>query len=290
MKVLVTGATGNVGSLLVPELIKRGADVRIFTRKQPNQDAYPKNVEIAIGDLLDAESVARAMEGIDKLFLLAAVSPSELMEAMIGFGMARRAGVKHVTYLSAFKVDVMRDAPHMAAKFTVENSIRHSGIPFTILRPNGFIQAEAQAIKPVIMGMGLYPVPIGDDGISLVDARDIAEAAAISLTEEGHEGQTYDLVGPTVLSGASNAALWSKLLGKPVQYTGHDMDRWEAMARGHMPSWLTYDLRAMYEGFHSEGFTATAVQIARLTKLLGHAPRSYEAFATQAASEWKRSA
>jgi uncharacterized protein YbjT (DUF2867 family) len=170
MSVLVTGATGNVGSLLVPELIKRGADVRIFTRKQPNQDAFPKEVEVAIGDLLDPESVARAMEGIDKLFLLAAVSPSELMEAMIGFGMARRAGVKHVTYLSAFKVDVMRDAPHMAAKFTVENSIRHSGIPFTILRPNGFIQAEAQAIKPVIMGMGLYPVPIGDDGISLVSS------------------------------------------------------------------------------------------------------------------------
>ena len=178
----------------------------------------------------------------------------------------------------------------MAAKLAVENSIRHSGIPFTILRPNGFIQDEAQAIKPVIMGMGLYPVPIGDDGISLVDARDIAEAAAISLAEEGHEGQTYDLVGPTVVSGASNAALWSKLLGKPVEYTGHDMDRWEAMARGHMPSWLIYDLRAMYEGFHSEGFTATAVQIARLTKLLRHAPRSYEAFATQAAPEWKRSA
>ena len=290
MKVLVTGATGNVGSLLVPELIKRGADVRTFTRKQPNQDAYPENVETAIGDLLDAESVARAMEGIDKLFLLAAVSPSELMEAMIGFAMARRAGVKHVTYLSAFKVDVMRDAPHMAAKFTVENSIRYSGIPFTILRPNGFMQAEAQGIKPAVMGMGLYPAPLGEDGISLVDARDIAEAAAISLTEEGHEGQTYDLVGPTVVSGASNAALWGKLLGKPVQYTGHDMDRWEAMARGHMPSWLVYDLRAMYEGFHSEGFAATAFQIARLTKLLGHAPRSYEAFATQTASEWKRSA
>jgi uncharacterized protein YbjT (DUF2867 family) len=73
MKVLVTGATGNVGSLLVPELIKRGADVRIFTRNQPNQDAFPKEVEVAVGDLLDPESVTRAMEGIDKLFLLNAV-------------------------------------------------------------------------------------------------------------------------------------------------------------------------------------------------------------------------
>ena len=68
------------------------------------------------------------------------------------------------------------------------------------------------------------------------------------------------------------------------------MDRWEAMARGQqMPSWYALDLRAMFEGFYSEGFTATAVQIARLTKLLGHAPRSYEAFATAAASAWNGS-
>jgi uncharacterized protein YbjT (DUF2867 family) len=288
MKILVTGATGNIGSLLVPELIQRGADVRIFTRKQPNQDAVPKGVEVAVGDLLDPESVTRAMEGIDKLFLLNAVSPSELTEALIGFGIARRAGVKHVTYLSAFKVDVMRDAPHMAGKFAVENSIRHSGIPFTFLRPNGYMQSEAQIIKPVIMGMGFYPMPLGEEGISMVDTRDIVEAAAISLTQEGHEGQTYDLVGPTVVSGPSNAALWSKLLGKPVKYAGHDMDRWEAQVHGRMPSWMIFDLRAMFEGFHSQGFTATEVQVARLTKLLGHAPRSYEAFATQAASEWKR--
>jgi uncharacterized protein YbjT (DUF2867 family) len=290
MKVLVTGATGNVGSRLVPELIKRGADVRIFTRKQPIQGAFPKEVEVAVGDLLDPDSVKRAMEGIDKLFLLNAVGQSELMEALIGFGMARRAGVKHITYLSVFKADTMRDAPHMATKLAVENAIRHSGIPFTFLRPNGYMQSEAQIVKPVIMAMGFYPMPLGEEGISMVDVRDIAQAAAISLTEEGHEGQTYDLVGPTVVSGVSNAALWSKLLGKAVTYAGHDMDAWEAMARGQMPAWLIFDLRAMFEEFYSEGFTATAVQIARLTKLLGHAPRSYEAFATEAASEWSGSA
>jgi uncharacterized protein YbjT (DUF2867 family) len=291
MKILVTGATGTVGTFLVPELIKRGADVRIFTRKQPKQDALPKDVEIAIGDLLDPESVTRAMEGIDKLFLLNAVSQSELMEALIGFGIARRAGIKHVTYLSVFKADTMRDTPHMATKLAVENSIRHSGIPFTFLRPNGYMQTEAQIAKPVIMGMGIYPLPLGEEGISMVDVRDIAEAAAISLTEKGHEGQTYDLVGPTVVNGPSNAALWSQLLGKPVQYAGHDMDRWETMAlEQQMPSWYVFDLRAMFEGFFSEGFTATAVQIARLTKLLGHAPRSYEDFATQLVSEWKVSA
>jgi uncharacterized protein YbjT (DUF2867 family) len=228
-------------------------------------------VEVAVGDLLDPEAVTRAMAGIDKLFLLNAVGPSELTEALIGFGIARRAGVKHVTYLSVFKAKTMRDAPHMAAKFAVENSIRYSGIPFTILRPNGYMQSEAQIVKPVVMGMGIYPMPIGEQGLSMVDIRDIAEAAAISLTEEGHEGQTYDLVGPTVVSGPSNAALWSKLLGKPIKYGGHDLDLWEAQARGQMPSWMIFDIRAMFEGFLAQGFAATDVQVARLTKLLGHA-------------------
>jgi uncharacterized protein YbjT (DUF2867 family) len=205
---------------------------------------------------------------------------------LIGFGMARRARVKHVTYLSAFKADRMKDAPHLAAKFAVENAIGNSDIPFTILRPCYFIQNDAQ-LKPMIAGMGVYPLPIGEAGVSAVDIRDIAEAAAISLTEKGHESQTYDLVGPTIISGPSNAELWSKLMGKPVKYGGHDLERWEGQMRGKAPSWMLFDLRAMFEGFFAYGYTATEVQVARVTKLLGHAPRSYEDFATQAASEWK---
>jgi uncharacterized protein YbjT (DUF2867 family) len=288
MKVLVTGATGNVGSFLVPELLKRGAEVRIFTRKQPAEGAYPKEVEVGIGDFLDPASVTRALEGVDKLFLLNAVSPSELMEGLIGFGMAKRAGVKHITYLSVYKADTMRFSPHMATKLAMENAISHSGIPFTFLRPNGYMQAELAVIQPVIVGMSVYPMPFGEDGISMVDVRDIAEAAAISLTETGHEGQTYDLVGPTVVNGPINAALWSKLLAKPVQYSGHDLNQWEAMALSQkMPAWYVFDVRAMFEGFYSEGFTATSVQIARLTKLLGHAPRSYEAFANEVVASWR---
>ena len=134
--------------------------------------------------------------------------------------------------------------------------------------------------------MGLYPMPLGLAGVSAVDVRDIAEAAAISLTEEGHEGQTYDLVGPVAVTGPSNAELWSRLLGRPVTYAGHDLDQWEAQVRSQMPSWMVFDLRTMFEGFHAHGYVATDIQVARLTKLLAHAPRSYEAFATQTASAW----
>ena len=287
MKVLVTGATGNIGKLLAKELTERGADVRALTRHQPRHGLFPNGVDVAIGDLLDPVSVARSMEDVDKLFLLNAVSPSELTEALIGFGIARRLGVKHITYLSVFKADEMKNAPHMATKLAVERAIRHSGVAFTFLRPNYFIQNDA-GLRPVITGAGLYPMPLGPTGVSAVDIRDIAQAAAISLTEDGHEGQTYDLVGPSAITGHSNAQLWSELLGKPVSYTGHDLKRWEEEVRSRMPPWMVFDIRTMFEGFHAYGYTATDIQIARLTDLLGHTPRNYEDFAKQTALEWMR--
>jgi uncharacterized protein YbjT (DUF2867 family) len=287
MKILITGATGKVGSLLVAELIERGVDVRMFTRNEPNPKVVKNGVEVAVGDLLDPESVARGMKGIDKLSLLNAVGPSELTEALIGFGMAKRARVKHVTYLSAFNADRIKDSPNLAAKFAVECAIGNSDMPFTFLRPNYFIQNDAQ-LMPIIAGTGLYPVPLGEAGVSAVDIRDVAEAAAISLTEKGHESQTYDLVGPTIIDGPSNAALWSKLMGKPIKYAGHDLERWESQVRGQMPSWTIFDIRTMFDGFFAYGYKATELEVTRVTKLLGHAPRSYEDFAMQAASEWKR--
>ena len=116
--------------------------------------------------------------------------------------------------------------------------------------------------------------------------RDIAEAAAISLTEEGHEEQTYDIVAPSLISGPGNAALWSKLLGKEIKYTGHDFDQWEKGMRARMPSWSAFDLRMMLQGYFDRGFASTETEVARLTKLLGHTPRSYEDFAAETAKLW----
>jgi uncharacterized protein YbjT (DUF2867 family) len=117
-------------------------------------------------------------------------------------------------------------------------------------------------------------------GIAAADMRDIAEAAAISLTEEGHEEQTYDIVAPSLISGPGNAALWSKLLGKEI-------DQWEKGMRARMPSWSAFDLRMMLQGYFDRGFASTETEVARLTKLLGHTPRSYEEFATETAETWK---
>ena len=286
MKILVTGATGNVGSLVVTELLKRGAEVRALVRKQPKAGKLPAGVEVAIGDLLDPVSVERAMQGADKLFLLNAVVTDELTQALIAYGIAKRIGLKHVTYLSVFKVDEFRDVPHFASKLAVESALREFGVPYTILRPGYYIQNDVN-LKDALTGPGVYPMPIGTAGIAAADIRDIAEAAAISLTEEGHEQQTYDIVGPTLISGPGNAALWSKLLGKEIKYTGHNFDQWEQSMRANMPSWSAYDLRMMFQGYFDRGFVSTETEVARLTKLLGRAPRSYEDFAAETAKLWK---
>ena len=233
MKILVTGGTGNVGGAVLRELIKRGALVRVLARKQPDAGKLPAAVEVALGDLLDPGSVEQAMRGIDKLFLLNGVVADELTQALIAYGIAQRAGLKHITYLSVFKVDEFRDVPHFAAKLAVENALSEFGVPYTILRPGYYIQNEAM-LKGALTGPGIYPMPIGTAGICAVDIRDIAEAAAISLTQDGHEGQTYDLVGPTLISGPGNAATWSRLLEKEIRYTGHNFDQWEQQMRARV--------------------------------------------------------
>lgn len=286
MKILVTGGTGNVGGAVVNELLKRGAEVRVLARKQPEAGKLPAGVEVAIGDLLDPVSVEQAMQGVDKLFLLNAVVTDELTQALIAYNVAKRAGLKHVTYLSVFKVDQFRDVPHFASKLAVENALREFGVPYTILRPGYYIQNDAN-LKGALTGPGVYPMPIGTAGIGAVDVRDIAEAAAISLTEDGHDGQTYDLVASTMISGPGNAALWSRLLGKEIKYTGHDFDQWEQGMRARMPTWSAFDLRMMFQGYFDRGFASTETEATRLTKLLGHAPRSYEDFAAETAAIWK---
>jgi uncharacterized protein YbjT (DUF2867 family) len=286
MKTVVIGGTGNVGGAVVKELVKRGANVRVLARKQPEQGKLPAGVEVAVGDLQNPDSVEQAMQGVDKLFLLNAVVADELTQALIAYGIARRTGLKHVTYLSVFKVEQFRDVPHFASKLAVENALREFGVPYTILRPGYYIQNDG-TLKDALTGAGIYPMPIGTAGICAVETRDIAEAAAISLTQEGHAGQTYDLVGPTLISGPGNAATWSRLLGTEIKYTGHNFDQWERQMRANAPGWQAFDLRMMFQGYFDRGFASTETELARVTKLLGHTPRSYEDFAAETAALWR---
>ena len=289
MKVLVIGATGRVGNEVVKALLQRGAGVRAFTRKKPKLGLFPEAIEIALGDLGDPVSVAEAMKGIDKLFLLIGREgvPSELTQAVTAYGLAKKAGLKHVTFVSVFKADQFLEVPHFANKSAVEEAIRAGGMPYTILRPAYFAQNE-RSFRSDLEGLGVYSIPAGNQGLAVVDVRDLAEAAAISLTEDGHNGKTYDLVSAEMLTGPQAAVTWSKLLGKKISYVGHaDFDVFEAQLREKgSPSWLAYDLRVMFQGFVERGFSNTEVQTAEFAALLGREPRTYSSFAEELAREW----
>jgi uncharacterized protein YbjT (DUF2867 family) len=185
-----------------------------------------------------------------------------------------------------FRVEHFKDVPHFASKLAIESAIREFDVPFTIIRPNYFFQNDA-SFKDLLTKMSVYPNPLGLVGISAVDIRDIAEAAAICLMSDQHFGKTYNVSGPAILSGPKAASIWSKVLGKEIKYAGDNLDIFEEQMRKHGPSWAAFDIRIMFQGYLERGFVAENDDAAILTKLLGHEPRAYEDFANETMREWQ---
>jgi uncharacterized protein YbjT (DUF2867 family) len=283
VKILVTGGTGTVGTQVVQELLTRNADTSVLTRDAKKR--LPQGAKAVEGNLLDVNTVRTVFKGMDAVFLLNPVSQTETSEALMAVTAMRNAGVKRVVYVSVQDADRAPWLPHFGSKVAVEAALKRSGMAYTILRPNNFYQNDYW-FKDVLLQYSVYPQPIGRTGISRVDTRDIGEAAAIALTTDGHEGETYDLVGPDVVTGESTAETWSSVLGKPVTYGGDDLDAWESVQVNYLPHWMVFDFREMYVYFQQQGLKATPEAIARETQLLGHAPRSFQAFAAEAAAAW----
>jgi len=284
MKVLAIGGAGHVGSEVVKELLKRKAEVDVLVRKEGTKVSEGANA--VVGDLLDPVFLEKALEGIDKLYLLNAVIPDELTQALIAYDLAKRVKLKHIVYHSVFRVDHFKDVPHFASKFALESALHTFDLPFTIIRPNYFNQNDV-GLKDPLMKAGIYPMPLGPVGVSTVDVRDIAEATAIALTTAGHEGKTYNLNGPDIVSGLGAAAIWSEVLGKEIKYAGHDTDAFEKQMREKSPPWSAFDIRMMFQGYIERGFVAGDDDVEMLTGLLGHAPRRYIDFARETAVVWQ---
>jgi uncharacterized protein YbjT (DUF2867 family) len=284
MKVLAIGGAGHVGSEVVKELLKRNAEVDVLVRKEGTKVSEGANA--VVGDLLDPVFLEKALDGIDKLYLLNAVTPDELTQALIAYDLAKRMKLKHIVYHSVFRVDHFKDVPHFASKFALESALHAFDLPFTIIRPNYFNQNDV-GLKDPLTKTGIYPMPLGPVGVSTVDVRDIAEATAIALTTAGHEGKTYNLNGPDIVSGLGAAAIWSEVLGKKIKYAGHDMDAFEKQMRDKSPAWSAFDIRMMFQGYIERGFVAGDDDIETVTTLLGHAPRRYIDFARETAVAWQ---
>lgn len=284
MTILVTGATGNVGRQVVQQLINRGADVRALVRN-PGSAGLPASVDIVQGDLLDVDSLRGALKGVSTLFVLNAVVPDEFTQALVVLNLAREAGIERIVYLSVIHSDLYSNVPHFAGKYGVERMIEQMGLNATILRPAYFMDNEV-TIKDVVVGYGVYPMPIGSKGLAMIDARDIGEIAAIELLRREHATEplpleTINLVGPDTLTGADAAGIWSDVLGREIAYGGDDAKRFEESLRQAMPGWMAYDMRLMSEQFQSKGMIPESGDIERLTTLLGRPLRTYRDFVSE---------
>jgi len=286
MSDLVLGGTGTVGSEVVAGLLALGREVRVLTRSAEKARALPAGVGAVVGDLLDPRTFPATFAGVERVFLLNAVSQTELQEGLAAVNECRRAGVARLVYLSVHQVDSGPHVPHFASKLAVERAIRESGIPFTILRPNNYFQNDLW-VKDAILGYGLYPQPIGAAGVSRVDARDVAAGAVRALTEPGHEGKTYALAGPEPLTGDRVASVFSQALGREVRYAGDDLDAWERVMLAMLPAWMVYDLRLMYALFQESGLRATEADLRDTEALLGRPPRRFQDFAGEVAAGWR---
>jgi uncharacterized protein YbjT (DUF2867 family) len=284
MRILVTGGTGTVGSAVVRELLARKERVSVLTRDASKP--LPDGARAVQGNLLEVSTVRQVFDGVDAVFLLNPVSQTETSEALMAITAMRTAGVKRVVYLSVHHADKAPWLPHFGSKVGVEAGLKASGLPFTILRPNNFFQNDYW-FKDVLLQYGVYPQPLGSTGVSRVDVRDIAEAAAITLTTDGHEGETYDVVGAEAITGPRTTDVWARALGREIKYGGDDLDAWEQQQLQYLPPWMVFDFREMYAHFQTAGLKASTEAIARQTRLLGHAPRPFEAFAQETAAAWK---
>jgi uncharacterized protein YbjT (DUF2867 family) len=278
MTILVTGATGNIGRNVVEQLAKRGASVRALVR-DPSKAKFTGGVEVVQGDLLDVDSLRSAMKGVSTLFLLNGVVADEYTQALIALNVAREAGIDRFVYLSVIHSDRYVNVPHFAGKFGVERMIEQMKLGATILRPAYYMDNEI-TIKDVVTGYGIYPMPIGDKGLAMIDARDVGELAAIELIRREQSPtplpiDTINVVGPDTLTGADAAAIWSVVLGRTITFPGNDTAGFEQNLRQFMPSWMAFDMRLMAERFLTEGMVPDTGDVERLTKLLGRPLRSY---------------
>ncbi|MET8450574.1 SDR family oxidoreductase [Streptomyces sp. NPDC005209] len=211
--ILVTGATGTIGSELVRHLAARGEKVRALTR-DPAKARMPSGVEVVRGDYLDADSVRDATAKVTAAFLLGAPGPGARHDEVL-VAAARRAGVGRLVKLSAIGTGDPDVGPSGTWHVAGERAVRDSGSEWTILRPSSFATNTLSWAPDVRAG---EPVPnmTGDGASGVIDPRDLSEVAARVLVESGHAGRTYTLTGPEAISVPEQAAALAAVLGRPV--------------------------------------------------------------------------
>jgi len=274
--ILITGATGNNGQELVRQLTAMGQRVRAFVRN-PAEAARLKdpNIELAVGDFDQPETLEAALQGVEKAFLLTPVAERSVHWQTAFIESARRARVNHVVKFSGMGAD-SRTAPELLRLHgETDDRLRGSGVPFTILQPNSFHQNILSSVN-TIREQGSFYLPLKNAAQSTVDIRDISAVAAKVLTTSGHEGKTYVITGPEALTFHQVAERLSSVLGRNIQYVDVPLSAAaDEMRKLRIPEW---DIRAVTEllGYFASGAAATVMDT--IPRVLGHPAISFEQF------------
>ena len=276
--ILVTGATGSNGTELLKLLSARGVPARAMVRSADKAGAVAElpGVETVAGDFDDDRSLDRVLHGIGRAFLLTNSTDRAEAQQIRFVAAAKRGGVRHIVKLSQFAADEASPVRFLRYHAAVERAIRESGLDYTFLRPNLFMQGLL-AFAPTIKAEARFYAAVGEAKVSIVDVRDNAAAAAAVLTGEGHTGKTYDLTGPEALSHAELAAKLSDALGRTVTFVDVPPEAMrEALSRTPMPAWQADGLIEDYAHYHRGEAAVVASGVKDAT---GTAPRSFAAFA-----------
>lgn len=272
-KILVTGATGNVGRHVVAGLLERGADARALTRD-------PSKITTAAvrGDLSDPASLDAALDGVDRVFLLWPFMTADGITAVA----EKLKGVEHVVYLSAMSVRDDRDPAENGIWGQVEQALTALGIQTTFLRAGGFATNTLTWAGQIRDGVVRWPY--GKAARSLIHERDIADVAVRALTEDGHVGAKYVLTGPEAVSQAEQVRLIGEAIGREVRWEelSREVAREQLLAAWGQPSFVdgALDHWAALEK-NSEPVTHTVQEVT------GQAARTFRQWAVDHADDFR---
>lgn len=267
--ILVTGAGGILGSTLVAELRSAGHEVRAARRSPSDADG------VVTLDLGEPVTLPPPFDGVDTLFLLGAMGPDQTRQELNAVDAARTAGVRRVVKLSLWRADEEL-TPFARLHRPVERALESSGLAYTFLRPNFYMQNFTRQLAASIRSAGEFTQPATTAPISFVDTRDVARVAARVLTSDGYDGTVLDITGPEALTYDDAAKVLSDVLGKPVRFVGlSDEEARAAMVRRglsdfHINSLI--EVGAAYRGGGAE--TVTSV----VRDVTGQAPVDFARF------------
>lgn len=275
-KILVTGATGTIGTFLCQYLKESHADFVAMVRTGEKAKKLNENgIQTITGDFEEPASLERLPNDIGKIFLLSATSPKspELQGNLVRI--AKERGINHIVKVSARGSGV--DANFNIGRFhgQTEKQIRDLGIPFTFLHPHSFMQNllfEAQTIKE----QDTIYSSMGDGKIAMIDARDIAMVAVKALTESGHDGKTYRLTGPEPVSYHDIVHELSAIVGRTIRYVSLTPEiHLQEMLKTGMPDWLADDLVSLNQVYAANEAMEVSPDVERVT---GKKPLSIKRF------------